>query len=152
MQQQGKSGPLTRRLWRLSVLVAACALLLSFSGPLLDHHFAERQHDHVHIYLGPAAPDHAHPYEVSHVHSHVHDASDVATGSSPSGHPAPGDIVFLTSHDAVGQDFAPVTAPVIQGAAVFPDLGDGGSVFSLAHSNAVPPEAFVPPPKKPPRV
>ncbi len=30
------------------------ALLVSFFGPILDHHYAERQTNHEHIYLGHA--------------------------------------------------------------------------------------------------
>jgi hypothetical protein len=71
-------------------------LLLPLFGPLLDHHFAERQHDHVHVYPGRVTPDHAHPYEQP--HSHFRD--DRGTNGAddlPPDDSTPRDIVYLAS-------------------------------------------------------
>ena len=41
----------------LSVFVVLLLVSPGF-GPVLDHHFAERQPDHTHTYLGPTTPNH----------------------------------------------------------------------------------------------
>ena len=41
----------------LSIFVILLLVSAGF-GPVLDHHFAERQPDHTHTYLGPTTPNH----------------------------------------------------------------------------------------------
>lgn len=57
----------------LGCLLAVLVLLLLLFpglGPVLDHHFAERQPDHAHIYFGPILFRHIHPFEEPHGHIH----------------------------------------------------------------------------------
>ena len=52
---------------RIPVLLVAVALFLPAIGPLLDHHFAERQPDHLHI--GESGFQ-VHPHDYKQVHYH----------------------------------------------------------------------------------
>lgn len=80
-----------RGLSRLLAVTAACALFLSFYGPLLDHHFTERLAEHSHIYLGALSVEHVHPYEVP--HSHLKGTGAPALLENTSG--SEGKIIFL---------------------------------------------------------
>ena len=120
------------------------ALVTSMLGAVLDHHSAERQPDHVHIYLGPATPDHTHPYETDHTHSHGQDTVDPTDS-------APNDTVYITSHDGSGHSLVSLTAPTSHDVTVFPGSQDNQLLLGLAGKDIVSPEAFVSPPKRPPR-
>lgn len=52
----------------LTALTLLAALLTPLLGPLVDHHFAERQPGHVHIYLGGIPIQHLHDHEAFHTH------------------------------------------------------------------------------------
>ena len=52
-------------------LTAVAALLAPLAGPAIDHHFAERQPDHLHF---GAPGEHTHAFEQGH-HSHSHSHS-----------------------------------------------------------------------------
>ena len=58
---------------RLASISIAAALPLVFLGPLVDHHYIERQHNHSHIYLHTGLDGHwhpsSHPFEAPHSHS-----------------------------------------------------------------------------------
>ena len=60
-------------------LTAVVALLAPLAGPALDHHFAERQPDHLHL---GAPGEHFHSYE-SAIHLHRHPPTTPADGSLP---------------------------------------------------------------------
>ncbi len=49
-------------------LALLTALLLPLLGPLADHHFAERQPGHLHIYLAGVPIQHLHDHEALHTH------------------------------------------------------------------------------------
>ena len=48
--------------------LAVVAVLTVVVGPVLDHHFAERQATHGHVFLDEVTPDHAHMADESHAH------------------------------------------------------------------------------------
>lgn len=54
----------------LFLAAALFALVLPIVGPLDDHHFAERAHNHDHIYLNGAAVNHDHAYGIAAPHAH----------------------------------------------------------------------------------
>ncbi len=60
-------------------LTAVVALIAPLAGPVLDHHFAERQPDHLHF---GAPGEHNHTFESSY-HLHNHASSTPAAGSLP---------------------------------------------------------------------
>ena len=130
---------LTALRWSITAFAAA-ALFLPALGPLLDHHYAERQPSHTHVYLGPAAPDHVHPFEVDGHHAHHHH------------HGAPsGGIVYLASHDGSGPAQLDVTIPSVEDSPLaLPEEERGG--FGAALDDTLPNDAFIAPPKQPPRV
>ena len=136
----------------LFVLVTLYALLLSFCGPALDHHYAERQSNHVHIYLGHVIPNHVHPYEASHAHFYTQVADGKASGYAPLSDKVSNDIVYLSSYDGVGQVFTPLTVPSIHLTLHFPEPGDNHFTFGAAGDDTLYQEAFIAPPKKSPRV
>ena len=134
----------------LSAAVAALLLLLYSVGPVLDHHFAERQPDHTHIYLGTTLPRHVHPYEEP--HSHSQEATTSTSHNAASGSNTPQDMVCLTSYDGIGQTLTSPTEAPLHLAIVFPDPGNDQFAVSTAGNDRIPPEAFIAPPKRPPRM
>ena len=81
-------------------LLAVGVLMLPSLGPLLDHHFAERQPGHTHWYRGAAGAEHSHPFEDFHIH---YDAMyDSADG---------GGIAFFARYDGAGHSCADLAAP-----------------------------------------
>ena len=137
-------------LWAGCAALVAFALLSPAFGPTLDHHFAERQYSHAHIYLGPPGVDHVHPFETSHIHSQPRDEARGATGDQSQVHMVPRGIVYLTSHDGMGAELAVPFMPTQQAAAIFPN--PDSFFFTFAHHDNILSEALVAPPKKPPRV
>ena len=137
---------------RLFAVAAVSLLLLSFLGPLLGHHYAERQPNHTHIYLGRVIPDHVHPYEVLHTHFHTQvadgDTSDYASLSDK----IPNDIVYLASHNEVGEVFTQLPVPSIHLVLNVPDLEGDSFAFATTENNTLPQDAFIAPLKKPPRL
>ena len=130
---------------RFVVAVAFLALALPSVGPLLDHHFAERQPNHVHVYFGERIVEHVHPYGL--VHSHHPDIPNspaTRTGNADG-------IVYLTSGDAVGPGFLFLTVVSINTDLVFPDSGDSPLLLSLADQDHPLTEFFLSVPKRPPR-
>ena len=110
-------------------------LVLSAVGPLLDHHYVER--DPTHTHLGTAGP-HVHDYAASDAHEHARPSPD-----------APNGVVALMDRDA---GFAGVTNVVTDrdGVTAF-TFFEPSSLFNLP----IPPTARLrseatPPPDKPP--
>ncbi len=52
----------------LMTMAILSALLVPLFGPLVDHHFAERQPGHVHLYLTGVPTQHLHFHEAHHSH------------------------------------------------------------------------------------
>jgi hypothetical protein len=136
---------------RLIVVAALYALILPFFGPLLDHHFAERQHNHQHIYFGATATDHVHFYDLPHPHSHVHDTPATPHGDGTGSTASPNDVISLASHDGVGHSCPSCSIPSFYLAPEFPDLGDSRFLLSPTSQDSLPLETVIPPPKRPPR-
>ena len=128
-----------RRFHEYFLAVSLSALLvLSAVGPLLDHHYVER--DPTHTHLGAARP-HVHDYTAPDAHEH-------ARPPSPD---APSGVVALMDRDA---GFAGITSVVTDrdGATAF-TFFEPSSLFNLP----IPPTARLrseatPPPDQPPRV
>ena len=53
----------------ITALALLTALLIPLLGPLVDHHFAERQPGHLHLYLTGVPVQHLHDHEASHTHN-----------------------------------------------------------------------------------
>ncbi len=127
-----------RRFHEYFLAVSLSALLvLSAVGPMLDHHYVER--DPTHSHLGAARP-HVHDYAAPEAHDHARTQPD-----------APSGVVALLDRDA---GFAGVTNVVTDrdGTTAFL-LFEPSSLFNLP----VPPTARLrseatPPPDQPPRV
>lgn len=66
------------------ILAAAVAVLMIVIGPAFDHHFAERQAGHGHVFLNDVPFDHDHQVDVEHAHGAGERVamSVVATGDS----------------------------------------------------------------------
>ncbi len=136
--------------YRLFLVATVYALFLPFFGPMLDHHFAERQYHHQHIYFGSAGVEHVHFYELA--HSHTHYALATPPGNAPLGNESPNEVVYFTSQDGVGQSFLSFTATSLYVDFVVPDLGDNQFLFGFTNQDNLPPEIFIAPPKRPPRI
>jgi hypothetical protein len=146
--------PVGNTLKRMAAQVAAISLVfllfLPFIGPQLDHHFAERRPDHVHVYLGDVLPDHTHSFEGRHVHYHLPSGQSMNSGDPSERGPAQG-IVYLTSDEGLGQGSVDLTSRLIQQLPLFPGPDDVPRLFDIGRGDAILSSAFVAPPKKPPR-
>jgi hypothetical protein len=99
--------------------LAFFALVLASLGPVLDHHFAERQPGHEHLYLGKKVPTHPHPYQQVHAHPQT-------TESQPENAPtAPDDTIYLTNFSGIGQDYFTLSCPLLHASLVLQEGGDG---------------------------
>jgi len=133
-------------LHRLVIGLAFLALASPSAGPLLDHHFAERQPDHGHIYLGERLVDHVHPYGLVHTHP-----TEPAHGPSTGPGTRPGNAegtVYLTSDDAAGSGSITVS---MDAEMAFPESGDSPLLLSLADPDQPLTEPFLAVPERPPR-
>ena len=74
-----RSKAIVRSISAFFALTAVVALLAPLAGPTLDHHFAERQPDHLHF---GAPGEHSHSFE-SAIHLHRHAPTTPADGSLP---------------------------------------------------------------------
>ena len=132
-------GPTLRALLSIA---AVLALLASSFGPLIDHHFVERQHNHVHIYLGSNEPNHVHAYDAA----HIHHPTELLPVEGPSDQ-----TVFLTSTDATGSVGASQIAVSAEVELDISPLGDANSILAFPDGENPLTESFVALPKKPPR-
>lgn len=106
---------------RLAPFLALYALLLATLGPVLDHHFAERQPDHQHVYLGNTNPAHQHPYQAAHIHRH----EPAGGGPQPESSSAlPEDTLYLTDSQGIGQAVDTLATPWRYTYLFLPDTGD----------------------------
>lgn len=124
-----------------SGMLALWALFSPAFGPVMDHHFAERHHNHSHIYLGLPDVDHLHPYQDSHSHRMINQPID-------SNHI---DTVFLTPLDGLGQDSPASLTPAAQPINSHSDQGDSSLLLAWPRRIVPLEEAYVPLSKKPPR-
>ena len=123
------------RIWPL-LLVAVMVALPAF-GPLLDHHFAERQPYHAHV---GADSSHKHDYRAA--HAHPNDPANPATGAN--------DALALYSFEVS----SPVASVAILAnsdldALLNPDANSAPAI--RAATDAALASALVPVPKPPPR-
>ena len=142
----------TSRFGRGCAVLVVGALLLLFLGPTLDHHYAERQFGHSHISLGTEQAGHLHFYEDAQGHSHDHHADLAALMlDGDEWVPPPDGVVFLTTTDSIGYVFAGLSGLLADLEYDARGLGDV-SMLGIIGNDAVQIGAFVPRPKKPPRI
>ena len=113
-------------------------------GPLVDHHFAERQFHHAHLFPSGALPEHQHSLEIGHHHTTGYNGMPIGQGATAEG-------VYLTSTDAAGPGTATMIASATGVSPVFPDSGGRLFLFGNAAGDIPLSEAFPGLPKKPPR-
>ena len=110
------------------LLALAAAVVVAFLGPAVDHHYAERQHGHSHLFLTDTAAGAGHPklhpFERPHSHS---ESTTLQTLQD--------EIFYQPSNDGL-------THPIHRlDTASFTVIADDGAYN----------EAYVPPPTRPPR-
>ena len=126
-------------------VAALTALFLPLFGPLMDHHFAERQPGHAHIYLSNPAHNHLHSYETDDHHS-IH-SPNVADADAQ-----PANVVALTDTHGIGSGPSGTPAYLQQPtSAIFHHEGDANR-FAYIHENSLLRDAAIPAPKRPPRM
>jgi len=135
-------------LWAGTAVLALWALFSPAFGPVIDHHFAERHHNHSHIYIGLPNIDHIHPYQDNHPHqlAYLSDDSDPRSRSNQ-----PADTVFLAPLDGLEQDAQAPLTPAAQPMNSSPDQGDSSLLLAWPQSDGPLKEVYVPPLKRPPR-
>ena len=129
--------------WRGISLSIAAAVVLVVLGPAVDHHFAERQHNHSHLYLTISAAEHGHPglHPFEEPHSHI------TTEIEAAGHHG---IIHQTSNDGRGGSGAGSVIAFIDDSA--PQLhGDNFLPNPQTERESNLRGAFVAPLKRPPR-
>ncbi len=80
-------------------LLAVVAVLTTVVGPVLDHHFAERQASHGHVFLDQVTPEHSHSAD----DGHGHETADLISVS----------IIATTDSDATGMSVDNVVPPTV---------------------------------------
>jgi hypothetical protein len=138
-------------LYRLFLIAAVFALFLPFLGPTLDHHAPERHPYHDHIYFSPSTTAHVHFYEDGDSHSHHHGGSNSGARTLQQDGSDDTKVVYLTASDGLGQSATCLAVTALYVEVVYPYPGDGHILMGLRDNGGLPPEAFVPPPRKPPR-
>ena len=137
--------------WPVSAILVLWALFSPVLGPMMDHHFAERQHNHAHIYFGTPDIDHLHPYVDHHDHRIIRWANDEQWGDAQAGTDVSIDVVFLAPLDGMGQNSLALLTPAMSSMNTFPDQGNSNLFLEWRERYVPLQEAHVPPPKKPPR-
>ena len=124
----------------ISISLAA-AVVLVFLGPVVEHHFVERQHNHSHIYLHTGLDGHwhppSHPFETPHLHS------DFGTHSGE--HHA---IMYQSSNDGIGDSNSFFVKTLISDLST-PIHRDGYYARRQANSESKLDETIVIPPERP---
>lgn len=141
-------------LWAGSAFLALWALFSPAVGPLMDHHFTERQHSHAHIYFRPLDVDHIHPYQEHHGHRQIRWANNnnnKGVGDGLPGPDVPVDVIYLAPLDGMGQDTPAPLTPATQTLNILPDRGDTTIFPAWPQRDDPLQEAHVAPPKRPPR-
>ena len=130
----------------LFTVAAVTALFLPLFGPLLDHHFAERQPSHAHIYLDGPVYEHLHSFEKSDDH---HPSRPSAEANAYGGQA--GDVVILTDVHGIGS--GPAGTPAYLRAVASLVLRDEGDLnrFALSQGTVSPRDIAIQTPKQPPR-
>ncbi len=107
--------------------LAIVAVLTTIVGPVLDHHFAERQGSHGHVFLNEVQPEHGHSVDDGHGH-------------------APGDVVGVGIVATGDSDATGLTVDnVVPPRAVRPGDGDSALRFVGIVANDNPPSGFTGP-------
>lgn len=127
---------ITRLLLGFSILTLLVSLLVPAVGPLMDHHFAERQPAHQHLGL---VGDHVHDYGANHAHRH---AGPDGAGSGN------GTALYNAEGGPAGSTVGLTTDKAMQAFLLF----EPTSTVSLPASlDRLARQAFTPPPDRPPR-
>ena len=132
-------------LFRAVLGLAVMGLALAGLGPILDHHFAERQHDHEHVYFNQNPDflfeDHSHPYQRA--HSHTSGGGQDAGGNAG--------IEFLARLDAAGQGGGHLIHLAPRSQPIFQDGWDNPLLIERGASSPIPSGHSYAPPNPPPR-
>lgn len=88
----------------LTALALLFAILTPLLGPLVDHHFAERQPGHVHLYLTGVPVQHLHHHEAF----HSHDAPVAAPSVVEAAWPVLENSVIFMPQEGEGLSVSPV--------------------------------------------
>ena len=135
------------QLLKPAIVIALYALLLPVVGPLLDHHYAEWQHNHGHVYFGGGPGEtgfHVHIYEARENHGHL-PATDYSDGRS-----IPEGVAYFSGFDGAGS--GPISSPTgpFTDPLTFPDPGDHPLLAAYGRAEPSRAGAHVAPPRKPP--
>ncbi len=119
------------------------ALGLVFLAPAFDHHYAERQHNHSHVFLTAFAasqghPD-VHPFEQS--HSHFGFGEENSEGDA---------VLYQTSHDVFGESGSIFFTTFINDGLAFSIHSKNMLSYALAVAESSYPENSTAPPTRPP--
>ena len=128
---------ITRLLVGLSIITLLVSLLVPAVGPLMDHHFAERQPVHQHLGL---AYHHVHDYGADHTHRHA--------GPDGAGAGGNGTAFYNAEGSPAGSMVAFTTDKAMPAFLVFEPVS---TVILPASFDRLVRQAFTPPPEKPPR-
>ena len=120
---------------RLAALFLMLLVVLPAAGPLMDHHFAERQFGHVHLSI---VPGHSHAEQLLHVHTN--DGNTAAEA---------GAVALVRQDSAWSAAFA---TPLADTGDPWPEVGEPGLNPVMPHQPvAVARQACEAPPTPPPQ-
>ena len=120
------------------------ALVLVFLAPALDHHFAERQHNHSHIFLTSSAASHGHPELHPFEQIHLHD-DFTGQDSQDDG------VLYQTSNDGLGESGTVFFITFINDGQSYPIYSIDTLSFAMAAGDGIYQGTSPAPPTRPPR-
>lgn len=135
----------------LGVLAVLYLVFSPVLGPVLDHHFAERHHNHSHVYLGNEAYAHDHTYQLDHTHRYIVETGSTESRGGYRDGSRPAATVYLTSDDGVGGGLIAAAVPYLNQSLRFPVQGDNQFWFAWAADVAIPLGVLLSPPVPPPQ-
>ncbi|MCH2501137.1 MAG: hypothetical protein FI715_06510 [SAR202 cluster bacterium] len=130
--------------WCGMLLALAAAVVVAFLGPAVDHHYAERQHGHSHLFLTDTAAGAGHPKLHPFERPHSHNESTTQQTLQD-------EIFYQPSNDARGELGTTFVAAGINDGLTHPIHRLDTASFTVIADDGAYNEAYVAPPTRPPR-
>lgn len=137
-------------LYRFILVAAVFALSVPIFAPLANFHVAEWFPYHDHLFVSATTTKHIHTYDYSDYQ--LRDSGSQRSARTSLKEAIDSGVVYLTSSDGASQDVTSLASTSLQVAVVFPAPDTNQFLLMSGEEEGLPPEAFVPPPRRPPRV
>ena len=133
----------------LLILLSVLSLFVPSYGPSFDHHFAEKQLNHAHIYLAEKIPNHRHGYESA--HSHRHDSTKSPDGDSHHLEPGSDGIIIVPGLGGSTHEIVPGSAAAMHVSPALLHFGGNPLLSITINTKELLPNLYISPLTPPPR-